>query len=109
MKYEEDCFPKDKIRINEDSEISDCKIEPRSNFLLPTSSIANRSPPTGAPKAEAIPAAAPALMKFLRSLEFLNRWKKGRLKPRVLDCEQGRCRSVSLSLIRQMERLRELK
>lgn len=30
-----------------------------------TSSMEKRSPPTGAPKAEATPAAAPALMKFL--------------------------------------------
>ena len=29
-----------------------------------TSSMENRRPPTGAPKAEAIPAAAPALMKL---------------------------------------------
>ena len=56
----------------------------------PTSSIANRRPPTGAPNAEAIPAAAPALMKFLRSFEFRKRSKMGRLKPRVLDCEEGR-------------------
>ena len=60
----------------------------------PTSSIANRRPPTGAPNAEAIPAAAPALMKFLRSFEFRKRSKMGRLKPRVLDCEEGRSSSI---------------
>lgn len=32
---------------------------------LDTSSIEKSNPPTGAPKAEATPAAAPALMKFL--------------------------------------------
>merc|ERR1719330_1827273 len=49
-----------------------------------TSSMANRSPPTGAPKAEAMPAAAPADMKFLLSSEFLNLVKKGRSTPQVL-------------------------
>ena len=34
-----------------------------------TSSIEKRRPPTGAPKAEATPAAAPALMKFLLQIK----------------------------------------
>jgi len=42
-----------------------------------TSSMANNKPPTGAPNAEAIPAAAPAEIKFLLSSEFLNLEKKG--------------------------------
>ena len=69
------------------------KVTPVSSASL-TSSMANRSPPTGAPKADAIPAAAPALMKLRLSLEFLNRSKMGRLKPRVLDCEERREISV---------------
>ena len=48
-----------------------------------TSSIANKRPPTGAPKAEAIPAAAPAEMKFLRSSEFLNLEKNGNVHSNV--------------------------
>ena len=47
--------------------------------------MAKRRPPTGAPKAEAIPAAAPALMKLRRSCEFLNLSKRGRLNLSVLD------------------------
>ena len=39
-----------------------------------TSSIENKTPPTGAPKADATPAAAPALMKFL--LRAINDRKK---------------------------------
>ena len=39
--------------------------------LNETSSIENRRPPTGAPKAEETPAAAPAEIKFLRSSGFL--------------------------------------
>ena len=50
-----------------------------------TSSMAKRSPPTGAPKAEAIPAAAPAEMKFLRSSELRNREKHGRVHSKVAD------------------------
>uniref|UniRef100_A0A0K2SV93 Uncharacterized protein n=1 Tax=Lepeophtheirus salmonis TaxID=72036 RepID=A0A0K2SV93_LEPSM len=50
-----------------------------------TSSIANKSPPTGAPKADAIPAAAPADMKFLLSSEFLNLEKQGMLHSNVAD------------------------
>ena len=50
-----------------------------------TSSMANRSPPTGAPNADAIPAAAQALMKFLRSSEFRNLEKHGRLHSNVAD------------------------
>ena len=34
-----------------------------------TSSIENNNPPTGAPKADATPAAAPAEMKFLLKME----------------------------------------
>ena len=45
-----------------------------------TSSMAKSRPPTGAPKAEAMPAAAPAEIKFLRSSEFRNLAKHGRLK-----------------------------
>lgn len=37
-----------------------------------TSSIAKSNPPTGAPKADAIPAAAPAEIKFRRSSELRN-------------------------------------
>ena len=37
-----------------------------------TSSMAKSRPPTGAPKADAIPAAAPALIKFLLSSELRN-------------------------------------
>ena len=50
-----------------------------------TSSMAKRSPPTGAPKAEAMPAAAPAEIKFLRSSEFRNREKQGRVHSKVAD------------------------
>ena len=50
-----------------------------------TSSIANRRPPTGAPKAEAMPAAAPADIKFRRSSELRNREKQGRLHSKVAD------------------------
>ena len=42
-----------------------------------TSSIANNKSQTGAPNAEAIPAAAPAEINFLLSSEFLNLEKKG--------------------------------
>ena len=48
-----------------------------------TSSIANRRPPTGAPNAEAIPAAAPAEIKFRLSSEFLNREKNGNVHSNV--------------------------
>ena len=48
-----------------------------------TSSIANRSPPTGAPNAEAMPAAAPAEIKFLLSSEFLNLEKNGNVHSKV--------------------------
>ena len=50
-----------------------------------TSSMANRRPPTGAPKAEAMPAAAPALMKFRRSSELRKREKHGRVHSKVAD------------------------
>ena len=50
-----------------------------------TSSIAKRRPPTGAPKAEAIPAAAPAEMKLRRSSEFRKREKHGKLHSKVAD------------------------
>ena len=48
-----------------------------------TSSMANRSPPTGAPNAEAMPAAAPAEIKFLLSSEFLNLEKNGSVHSKV--------------------------
>ena len=44
-----------------------------------TSSMAKSSPPTGAPNADAIPAAAPADMKFLRSSEFRNLFCRARV------------------------------
>ena len=48
-----------------------------------TSSMANSSPPTGAPNAEAMPAAAPAEMKFLLSSEFRNLEKNGNVHSKV--------------------------
>ena len=48
------------------------------------SSIANSKPPTGAPNADAIPAAAPAEMKFLLSSGLRNLSKYGSFTPRVL-------------------------
>ena len=50
-----------------------------------TSSMAKSKPPTGAPNADAIPAAAPAEMKFLRSSEFRKRAKQGKLHSKVAD------------------------
>lgn len=50
-----------------------------------TSSMANSSPPTGAPKAAATPAAAPAVVKLRLSSEFRNLAKKGRVNLRVFD------------------------
>lgn len=52
----------------------------RSQFLnvnheLDTSSIENNNPPTGEPKADETPAAAPADIKFRRSSGFRNRLK----------------------------------
>ncbi len=52
---------------------------------LETSSMAKRSPPTGAPKAEATPAAAPAETKSRLSRELRKRRKKGSEKPAVLE------------------------
>ena len=45
------------------------------NPLLETSSIENNKPPTGEPKADDTPAAAPADIKFRRSSGFRNRLK----------------------------------
>ena len=47
--------------------------------------MAKRRPPTGAPKAEAMPAAAPALMKFRRSSELRKREKHGSVHSKVAD------------------------
>ena len=38
-----------------------------------TSSMLNKSPPTGAPKADDTPAATPAEMKFLLQIEYLKK------------------------------------
>ena len=54
-------------------------------YNIHTSSMANKRPPTGAPKAEAMPAAAPAEMKFRRSSELRKREKHGRLHSKVAD------------------------
>ena len=45
------------------------------NPELDTSSIENNNPPTGEPKADETPAAAPADIKFRRSSGFRNRLK----------------------------------
>ena len=47
--------------------------------------MANKRPPTGAPNAEAMPAAAPAEIKFRRSSELRKRAKNGRVHSNVAD------------------------
>mmetsp|Transcript_6519 Transcript_6519/g.19661 ORF Transcript_6519/g.19661 Transcript_6519/m.19661 type:complete len:270 (+) Transcript_6519:484-1293(+) len=52
---------------------------------LAISSNANSRPPIGVPKATATPAATPAVMKSLLSLEFLKLGKIGKAQPMVVD------------------------